>query len=96
MKCLHKEGMFHVTRQFDGSIEPLRTSGWPMKLTDEVLEVINTAMQNDDETQSLTAAAAYMPYVTLHYSESVRNYLGFSQVCQNLHDVSEDMVHVDG
>ena len=58
-ECLHKEGIFpcrqtvwRFKRHYDkhGSIEPLRSSGRPTKLTDEVLQVIETAMQDDDET----------------------------------------------
>ena len=59
MECLRKEGIFpcrqtvwRFKRHYDqhGSIEPLRSSGRPTKLTDEVLQVIETAMQEDDET----------------------------------------------
>ena len=58
------------------SIEPLQSSGWPMKLTDEVLELIDTAMITLQLGNSMSnAAAIYMPYATLHYPESARNYL---------------------
>ena len=59
MECLHKEGIFpyrqtvwRFMRHYNkhGSIEPLQSSGRPTKLTDEVLQVIETAMQEEDET----------------------------------------------
>jgi len=55
-----------------------------MKLTDEVPELIDTAvitlqlgssMSNCSSYICPTAAAIYMPYVTWHYPERARNYL---------------------
>ena len=84
MDSLHKEGMFprHQTvwwfkRHWNqyGSVEPLQSSGQPTKPTDEVIEVINIAMQEDDETTTrelhvwLQQLNAYTPNVTSNYPE---------------------------
>ena len=74
MGCLHKKGIFscrqtvwRFKRHYDqhGSIEPLRSSGRPTKLTNEVLQVIETAMQEDDET---TASELSLRLQELHVS----------------------------
>ena len=80
MECLHKEGIFpcrqavwqfkrHYNRY--GSIQLLQNSVRPMKLTDEVLQVIETAMQDDDETTARTHTAA-AAYVSSHNPERAK------------------------
>ena len=52
------------------SIELLQSSGQPMKLTDEVLQVIKTAMQEDDETTareiSVRLQQLHISHMSLH------------------------------
>ena len=74
MEGLHEEGIFpcrqtvwQFKRHYDqhGAIESMRSSGRPTKLTDEVLQVIETAMQEDDEN---TARELHVRLQQLHIS----------------------------
>ena len=91
MECLHKEGIFpcrqtvwRFKRHYDkhGSIEPLRSSGRPTKLTDEVLQVIETAMQEDDETTareiSVRLQQLYISHMSLRTILKGRKLLGWT------------------
>ena len=91
MECLHKEGIFPCRQtvwwfksHYDthGSIEPLRSSGWPTKLTDEVLQVIETAMQEDDETTareiSVRLQQLYISHMSLRTILKGRKLLGWT------------------
>lgn len=91
MGCLHKEGIFpcrqtvwRFKRHYDqyGSIEPLRSSGRPTKLTDEVLQVIETAMQEDDETTaselSLRLQELHVSHISLRTILKGRKLLGWT------------------
>ena len=80
VECLHKENIFPCRQpvwRFRGvkiSTDPLKYCEAATKLTDEVLQVIDNAMQKNDETTASelpfsTAAAACKPYVTRHNPE---------------------------
>ena len=51
------------------SIEPLQSSGWPMKLTDEVLELIDTAMITLQLGNSMSNCSSYI-YAICHFALS--------------------------
>ena len=91
MECLRKEGIFpcrqtvcRFKRHYDQhrSIEPLRSSGRPTKLTDEVLQMIETAMQEDDETTareiSVRLQQLHISHMSLRTILKGRKFLGWT------------------
>ena len=102
MESLHKEGIFpcrrtvwQFKRHYDqhGSIEPLQSSGQLMQLTDEVLQVIKTSMQGDDETTArklfVRLQQLYISHMSLYTILKGRKLLGRTfhrcAYCQLMH-----------